>query len=234
MINLDFGSLATTQAVSTNNRLRAWNIYENVKFDGIEGPVTGTGQTGNEWKAYDFKFSCPEGIYVERIFEPTEKSIERRSFPNANGHDVEMPSDWERTRSFIAQLVAVYNPEGYKVLQENSSKIKSFEQMIALVSKLMEGCDTTTSLKLAGRNNNGTVYATLPRFVSINSKTHECYTSDNFVGDKVAFSAWELKQKNSYESAKPTEMTDTGVASLSEDTPVASNDEDIDSLLNGL
>lgn len=231
-LNLNFSSLETTKAVSTSSHLRAWNIYENVKFEGISDPITGTNSMGGEWKAYDFTFSCPEGSYSERIFEPTEKSIERRSFPNSNGHDVEMPSDWERTKLFVTHVIAVYNPKGFETLQQNANKLKTFDQFIALAKKLLENTEITTNLKLAGRNTGGTVYASLPKFAYV-AKDGDAKIRENFLGDKVTFTAWELQQKEAFEKVKPTDMPTVDSADNIVD-PEPANDEDINSLIAGL
>lgn len=229
---LNFGSLATTQASSSSNYLRPWNIYSDVKFVGVEGPVTGNTQNGGTWKAWDFKFSCPEGNYSERIFEPTEKSAERRKVQNANGHETELPSDFDRTMAFIAQVGNTFNPTGYKKLQEVSSKIQNFDQMIACIQKYIGTPDTTTNLKLAGKTNqSGTTYASLPTFVRINGKTGEVFTSDNFVGEKVAFSTWEKGKKEEYESAKPTTPVKKETKQDDLDlgtTPTKGSEDDID------
>jgi hypothetical protein len=85
-------------------------------------------------------------------------------------------------------------------------------------------------LLLAGRNNNGAVYAALPNFVRINSKTGEAYTSERFLGDALGFSAWELQQKKAYESAAPTAMKDSDSVPEVEKT----DDDDFNDLMNDL
>lgn len=227
---LNFGSLATTQTSSSSNYLRPWNIYSEVKFGGVEGPFSGTSAKGNSWTAYDFKFESKDGNYTERIFEPVEASTERRKVTNNQGHESELPSDFERTMAFLAQVGNVYNPEGFKKLQAASSKVSSFGQLIEVFKKCIGTPDTTTNLKLAGRNSNGTVYAGLPTFVRINGKTGEVFTSDNFLGDKVAFSSWELSKKAEYENAKPTTpKSDPALDSVSDVAePAAAEGDDID------
>lgn len=206
MSNFNFGSVATISTNTSSNRLRAWNIYNNVKFDGISEPLTGDTKDGGKWKAWDFTFSCPEGIYVERVFEPNEKSTERRVVTNSNGHESQLPSDFERILYFASQLVETFAPSKVEKYKEACAKIKTFDQFIQILQKVLDKSEVTTSLLLAGRNNNGTVYASLPTYVRINSKTNEPFTSERFVGDNLMFSAYELKQKEQYESAKPTNM----------------------------
>jgi hypothetical protein len=227
---LNFGNVASINTSAGGNYLRAWNIYDDVKFDGISEEVSGKRQDGGTWRAWDFTFSCPQGTYRERIFEPNEAGQERRKVKNANGHESEMPSDMERVLYFAAQLVDTYAHDKYDKYVAACAKISTFDQFIALLHKILDGSTKTSSLLLAGRNNNGTVYAALPNFVRVNSKTGEAYTSERFLGDNLGFSAWELQQKKEYDNAAPTAMKDTDSVPDVEKT----NDDDFDDLMNDL
>lgn len=203
---LNFGSAEIS--VSSSNRLRPWNIYEHVKFAGIEeSTVKGKQDPNAEYKVYDFKFSCPDGTYTERIFEPNEKSIERRKFPNAHGHESEVPSDFERIKAFAKLLVLTFNPAKKDAFEEACGKISTFADYIKILTKVLANSAVETKLKLAGRNSGGTVYAALPTFVRINSKTGECFISEPFIGDKVAWNPWEFSKKQAFENATPTNMS---------------------------
>lgn len=73
--------------------------------------------------------------------------------------------------------------------------------------------------------------AALPRFVAVN-KQGERFCCDNFLGDKLFFSAYEEGKRAEYFKAKPTTMpsetNDLGIDS----TPTESDDEvDFESLL---
>jgi hypothetical protein len=138
-----------------------------------------------------------------------------------------MPSDMERVLYFASQVVDTYAPDKYDKYVAACAKISTFDQFIALLHKVLDGTTKTSSLLLAGRNNAGTVYAALPNFVRVNSKTGEAYTAERFLGDNLGFSAWELGQKKIYEEARPTAMND----SKAEDVKSEENFDDIDSLL---
>jgi hypothetical protein len=224
---LNFGSVASIDTNAGGSYMRAWNIYNDVKFDGISEEVSGNRKDGGTWRAWDFTFSCPQGSYKERIFEPNEQGQERRKVKNANGHESEMPSDMERVLYFASQVVDTYAPDKYDKYVAACAKISTFDQFIALLHKVLDGTTKTSSLLLAGRNNAGTVYAALPNFVRVNSKTGEAYTAERFLGDNLGFSAWELGQKKIYEEARPTAMND----SKAEDVKSEENFDDIDSLL---
>jgi hypothetical protein len=224
---LNFGSVASINTNAGGSYLRAWNIYNDVKFDGISEEISGKRQDGGTWRAWDFTFSCPQGSYKERIFEPNGQGQERRTVKNANGHESEMPSDMERVLYFASQVVDTYAPDKYDKYVAACAKISTFDQFIALLHKVLDGTTKTSSLLLAGRNNAGTIYASLPNFVRVNSKTGEAYTAERFLGDNLGFSAWELGQKKIYEEARPTAMNDSKV----DDVKSEENFDDIDSLL---
>jgi hypothetical protein len=224
---LNFGSVASIDTNAGGSYMRAWNIYNDVKFDGISEEVSGNRKDGGTWRAWDFTFSCPQGSYKERIFEPNEQGQERRKVKNANGHESEMPSDMERVLYFASQVVDTYAPDKYDKYVAACAKISTFDQFIALLHKVLDGTTKTSSLLLAGRNNAGTIYAALPNFVRVNSKTGEAYTAERFLGDNLGFSAWELGQKKIYEEARPTAMNDSKV----DDVKSEENFDDIDSLL---
>ena len=231
MTNLSFGGLATASAQSTGGQfMRAYNIYEGVKLSEISDPITGKKQDGSDWKAYDFIFEDQNGAtYKERIFVPDgEAAVTRRDKPNGNG---QFPSDMERIQTFIAHVVGTLNPDGFKKLQVAAPKIKGFDELFAVVKKIMTGCTNTTKMKLGGRVNNGTVYASLPNFVNVN-KNGECYLSDNFLGENVAFSAWELGKKQEMEKATPTKM-ESSDSTLNVSEP-ESDDSNLDDLINSL
>lgn len=209
---LNFGTVSKVSTEVSGSFLRPWNIYTDVKFEGISDVVTGSKQSGGSWRAWDFTFTCPQGSYKERIFEPNEQGQERRMVANSNGHESPMPSDMERILYFAAQVVDTFAHDKYEKYVAACAKISTFDQFIALLHKVLDGSKVTTSLLLAGRKDkSGTIYAALPNFVRINSKTGEAFMSEKFLGDNLAFSPWELSQKKAYETAKPTKMEENDI-----------------------
>ena len=70
-MNFSFDGFSKISEPSSVSYLKPWNIYENVTFKGVSDPVSGNKSDGTTWKAWDFTFECKEGVYSERIFEPT-------------------------------------------------------------------------------------------------------------------------------------------------------------------
>lgn len=204
-------SISNVQAVSNSKkRLAPWGIYD-VEFKGCEvKEFKGKIDVTKTFKTLKTRFEGEDGYFEETIFFPKESDAVRQKYQNAQGHDYEVPSNWERTRTFIAQLASVLNPEGFKKMQEMSSKFKSFDDMCqALITILTPKIGTKTKLKLIGKTKqDGTVEAVLPKFVGVN-KEGQLFTSDNFVGNNLFFTPYEESRRAAFMNAKPTAMETT-------------------------
>lgn len=224
---MDFGSLAKTQAVSGSRRLKPWGIYP-VKFKGVEvRSINGKKDPSMTYKILTTKFEGESGYYNEDTFFPTEASAKRNTYTNKEGHEKEMPSGFEQTMTYIAQLAGVLNPEGFKKMQEVSSKFKSFDDVCkALKSILDSKVGTDCFIKLVGRNRDGHVQAALPNITALN-KDGEVFTSDNFISLKqeiLGFSEYEESQMKAVKEAKPTTMPSESKV----DTPAHGSEDDDD------
>lgn len=211
MATFSFGSIDKVQATAGGNRrLRPWDIYE-VKFVEARFEKFNGKKEENKDQVYEaltIRFENEDGYYEERVFNPGEKGTERYKNKGADGHEYESASPMERLRIFIAQLFAVLAPDKMPKMVEIAPKVTSFEQLCNAVIKLLEGAKgKTTHLKLTGRKDSQTNRYTpcLPKFAGVNKKG-ELFTADNFIGDKLFFSAYEEGQKKKYLEARPTNM----------------------------
>lgn len=230
----NFSTLATTQATSNvQQRLKPWGIYP-VKFSGARKEViSGKKDPGATYEILKVRFDGDEGYYEESIFYPKEGDDQRPTYTSKDGHEYQGASSFDRTMTFIAQVAEVLNPEGFKKMQAASSKFKSFDDVVTAFIKITDVAKgKETNLKLVGKTQNGNVVACLPRFVAIN-KNGEKFTCDNFIGDKLFFSAYEEGKKVEYEGAKPTDMNSMGLQTNSneDNKTVGSEDIDFESLL---
>lgn len=206
-------NISNTPAVSTSKkRLAPWNIYP-VTFNGCEiVEFDGKKDTTQHYKTLRVSFEGENGYYTETIFFPKESDGVRQKYQNSQGHEYETPSNWERTKTFIAQLATVLNPKGFEKMQEMSSKFKGFEDMCkALIAITDPKKGTKTNLKLVGRTKqDGTVEPVLPKFVVVN-KEGELFVSDNFIGENLYFTPYEEGKRAEFQNAKPTKMPDNDV-----------------------
>ena len=208
-MEMNFGSLATTQATSGNKRLKPWDIYP-VKFKGVEiREITGKKDPSMTYKILTTKFEGENGYYNEDTFFPTEASAKRNTYKNKEGHEKEMPSGFEQTMTYIAQLAGVLNLDGFKKMQAASSKFKSFDDVCkALDTILKPKIGTDCFIKIVGRNRDGHVQPAIPNITALN-KDGEVFTSDNFISLKkeiLGFTEYEEAQMQAFKNAKPTNM----------------------------
>ena len=235
MSEFNFGSLATTQATSNvQQRLKPWGIYP-VKFSGArKETIKGKKDPNAVYEILKGRFDGADGYYEESIFYPKDGDEKRPIRTSKEGHEYQGASSFDRTMTFIAQVAEVLNPEGFKKMQAASAKFRSFDDVVTAFIKITDSAKgKETNLKLVGRTQNGNVVASLPKFVAIN-KNGEKFTCDNFVGDKLFFSAYAESKKAEYVSAKPTNM-DSGenstIAKEVDGKAAGSEDIDFESLL---
>lgn len=202
-------------------RLKAWGIYD-VVFKGIE-LVKGKNKEGNEWKAMKIKFSGEEGIFEPLVFCPGEDGGERIT-GETGGKKWELPSALEQLQCSVAHVMANLAPEMMEKFSKAASGLaipEDFEKLVEIMNKaLAKAVNKQTKLKLIG-NNKG--YASLPNFVGIN-KEGEVYINNNWLGDTVAFSDYEVKKMNEQKNAKPTAVKDD----VDNTDDIAAGNEDLD------
>ena len=230
MSEFNFGSLATTQATSNvQQRLKPWGIYP-VKFSGArKETIKGKKDPNAVYEILKVRFDGADGYYEESIFYPKDGDEKCPIYTSKDGHEYQGASSFDRTMTFIAQVAEVLNPEGFKKMQAASAKFRSFDDVVTAFIKITDSAKgKETNLKLVGRTQNGNVVASLPKFVAIN-KNGEKFTCDNFVGDKLFFSAYEESKKSEYLNAKPTTMDSSENSTIANEVDgKAAGSEDID------
>lgn len=236
---LDFSINSSVSAVSNSvKQLAPYAIYdvkyeksEIVEFDGKKDP-------SQHFKVLRVRFSNTDGYYEETIFFPTPADGEPKEYERPDGTKQKFPSNWDRIKFFMAQVMTVLNPEGYKKFCEASSKFKDFEMMAKAFIKILEpAAGKETKLKLMGRTDeSGNVHAVLPKFLSY-SREGQLYVSSNFIGDRVFFSTYEEGLVQKFKNAKPTTMPELAADPLGMTTQVDNKAEkddviDLDGLLS--
>lgn len=212
MSNFNFGGLAETSFTNNGPQyLRPYNIYE-VNLTKIEKSSL-KGKDGTEYSVIAIEFKgCGDnsGVYNHNLFIPNKDSDFERRINETSG--TPYPSAFEQFQYTLMQLMQVINPKGADKIKENASKLKSMDQFVDLIIKGLTGrTDVKFFLKLVGRNQNGTTYATIPNACVLSKKaTSETKpTPLNFVSldrSMLAFSSYEDAQRKKYESATPTNM----------------------------
>ena len=181
-------------------RLKPWTISK-VSLKNVE-LKTGTSPEGRDWKAMQFTFEGENGIFEYKVFCPGEKGDERVT-GTTNGREWEMPSAMEQLQFAIAHICTALAPAEFEKLKGVELDLpKDFEKLTNAVKKVLaKAIGVETNIKLIG-NNKG--YADVPKFVNINKTSKEAYISDNWIGENLAFSAYQLQQMKKAKNSTPT------------------------------
>ena len=117
-MELNFNLSATPSVSTSKPRLKPYEIHRvklaEAKVETLKGILK-------------VRFENNEGYYEESIFFPKEGDDKRPTRQNKEGHEVESPSNFERTMSFIAQVGTVMNPTEFEKLK--GIPIKSFGEL---------------------------------------------------------------------------------------------------------
>lgn len=199
-------------------RLKPWTISK-VSLKNVE-LKTGTSSEGRDWKAMQFTFEGENGIFEYKVFCPGEKGDERVT-GTTNGREWEMPSAMEQLQFAIAHICTALAPAEFEKLKGVELDLpKDFEKLTNAVKKVLaKAIGVETNIKLIG-NNKG--YADVPKFVNINKTSKEAYISDNWIGENLAFSAYQLQQMKKAKNSTPTPAPDVDADTDSD------SDEDFD------
>lgn len=231
----NFGSIGDVKPTSSaQRRLAPWDIYP-VEFKGCKvEKVEGKKEPGTVYDILKVRFEGEDGYYEESIFFPKEQDAQRPVYTNKEGHEYEGASSFERTKTFIAQLITVIcGAEKFAKFAALSPKFKDFGQLCEALIKITDPeKGKKTNLKLVGRTRqDGTVEPALPKFVAVN-KQGELFTSDNFIGEKLFFSSYEEGKRKEFKNAKPTPSSDLNLGSDVEKSTDNSDMDEVD--LNSL
>ena len=201
----NFGISKESAIKTVRPQLKPWNIYD-VKFLGCEvREFAGKKDPSVAYKVLDIKFENEEGYFTVTKFFPKAGDDKRKEVNTKNGGKRELPSNFEELMNVVKQTAEVLTPEGFKKMSELSAKFKSFDDvakaLIAVTDKV-KGCET--KIKLVGRNRDNRVVAEIPNITSVFDG--ESKITDNYIGDKLFFSNYELDQRDAYLKAAPTDM----------------------------
>lgn len=229
-MNINFSINSNESSISSkrNTRLNPFEIHT-VTFDGAE-IKSGTSKAGNEFKLLQLAFSNKNGIAELTIFWPDlERDGVREVRTAKDGHEYETPSRWEQTKTVISQTLETLSPEGFKKMQELSSKFKTFDDMANVFAKLVNKCiGTEVDVKFNGYvNKQGYMQLTFPNIVGINKKG-ELFVSDNYIGHgNLGLSEYEMRKAKDLAETKPTKMSADPVMDENPETEKPIDDIDL-------
>lgn len=231
MESFSFDATAGASQSTTKPRLLGNNIYT-VKFDGCEiKDIQGVKDPTALYKVLSLKFSNDEGSYDHTVFEPKGDDYKRtdKEFTNKNGNIEKIPqaSNVESLMLFLKHIIDAVNPTVAKQIDSGEKKLgaKSWDELRNLISNILNaGKGAQTKIKLL-KNKAGE--ATFPGFFTAVNRDGKAYIRNNFVGEKVAFTAYEIDRIKNENTAKPTDAAtlDLGIEEKATDSGLDLNFE---------
>lgn len=204
-MELNFNLSAAPAVSSSLPRLKPYQIHR-VKLADIKvEQIKGKKDPDAVYDILKIRFENNEGYYEESVFFPKEGDNKRPTRQNKEGHEVEMPSSFERTMSLIAQVGTVLNPKEFEKMK--GIPFKSFGELCDGFIRIMKPVfGTETNLKLIGKTDKqGNFGPCLPYFLSLN-KQGEVWVSDNFIGENLFFSDYDIAQQKKISAKRPTDV----------------------------
>lgn len=227
MSMFSFDATAGASQSTAKPRLIGNDIYS-VKFDGCESKdITGVKDPTQLYKVLILKFSNDDGSFEHTIFEPKPDDFKRteKEFTNKNGNieKIPQPSNLESLMLLFKHAIDAINPTVAKVIDAGEKQLgaKTWDDMRVLISKILDaGKGVSVKIKLL-KNNKGE--ATFPGFFASVNRDGKAYIRNNFIGDKIAFTAYEVGRINTQATAKPSSTSNLDLGG----TPPSDNNLDL-------
>lgn len=221
-MSFSFDATAGASQSTSKNRLVGNSIY-NVTLDGCETQdITGVKDPSALYKVIKIKFSTEDGTYEHTVFEPRPDDFKRGeneiTNKNCNKEKIPQPSNVESMMLLFKHIIDAFVPEIAKQIdnKEKSLGAKSWDELRKLIVTILDkGKGRKCNIKLI-KDNKGE--AKFPGFFASISKDGTAYIRNNFIGEKVAFTAYEADKINKEASAKPTSAAEAVALFEAEDT----------------
>jgi len=210
-MDFSFSATANASQSTTKPKLDGNNIYT-VKFDGCElKDIAGVKDPTALYKQLILKFSNEDGVYEHTVWEPRPEDFNRREseIKNKDGkiEKIPQPSNVESMMLLFKHAIDSIAPTVGKQIdsKERNLGASNWDELRKLVTKILDsGKGTTTKIKLL--KNKKTGEATFPGFFAGLTREGLPYVKNNFIGDKVAFSTYELQNINNESNAAPARV----------------------------
>lgn len=212
------------------------NAIHTVKFDGCEVKnFEGKKDPTKTFKTLVLKFSNDDGQFESTTFEPTVNGYMGKSdfdrseseFKDKDGKINKIPqaSNVESMMLLFKHAIDALNPKvgaqiDNKEVELGAADWDGIRELIAQILKPAKGVETRIKLVT---NQKGE--PKIPSFFAAVNREGQAYIKNNFIGNKVAFTPYELKKITNESTAKPTDMDNDSI--LASDPGPGSDDLDL-------
>lgn len=213
MENFSFSTTAGASQSTTRPKLAGNDIYE-VKFEGCEiKDIQGVKDPTITYRQLVFKFANEDGVFEHTVWEPKSEDFTRKEneyTKDGKTNKITSPSNVESMMLFFKHVIDAVNPVVAQAIDKKEKTLTApdWNSLRNLVIKILDPVKgTKTSIKLL-KNKSGE--ATFPGYFTGLTKEGVAYVKNNFIGNKLAFSSYEVERMKNQSTSKPTEPSSFG------------------------
>lgn len=200
-------SQSTVKPKLEGNKIHTVKI-ESVDIDEFKG--TQEKNKGEIYRVLKINFGNEDGSYQHTIFEPRAEDFVRgeNEFTDKNGkkNKIPQPSNVESMMLLFKHTMDSFTPKIAAEIDSGKRQIAApdWDTLRKLVKKILDSVkDSETKIKLIKNKSGEGVF---PGFFAGLSREGVAYVKNNFIGDKVAFSAYEMKKIQDEANSAPNTM----------------------------
>lgn len=219
-MTFSFDQTAGNSQNTAKPRLEGNKIHEVTLRDCKIEDIKGVKDPSALYKVIKFNFDTPDGYYEHAVFEPKPDDFKRGESEftkDGKVNKIPQPSNVESMMMFFKHVIDGFIPKAAEQIDSGKKSLvaKDWEELRKLVVKItMMGEGVQNKIKLIKNKKGEGVF---PGFFTAVNREGSVYVRNNFIGEKVAFTPYEMKRMQNEAAARPTSMENGPSLDMPED-----------------
>lgn len=205
-------SFDTTAGASQSTKkpaLEGYKIHTVKLSDCKVEDIKGVKDPDVTYKVIKIVFNNEDGEYEHTVFEPKQADFERgksEGVKDGKAYNIPQPSNVETMMLLFKHIIDGFVPEWAEQIDSGKKSLvaKDWDQLRNLVVKILTvGKGRENNIKLIKNKKGEGVF---PGFFTALTREGQAYVKNNFIGQKVAFTTYEVQRAQNEKTASPTKM----------------------------
>lgn len=210
-MSFSFSETANSSQSSLGSALEGNKIHEVTFEEAVVEDITGKKDPNATYKVLKLKFKNNEGTYEHTVFEPNRERGDfdrgsREFVRDGKEQSIPTPSNVESMMLLFKHAIDAIRPETGKKIDTGEVELtaKNWNELRQLVAAILnKGKGAQTKIKLLIDNKG---YGRFPGFFTGINSEGKCYIRNNFIGNKLGFTPYEVSRMETVATAKPTDL----------------------------
>lgn len=214
-MSFSFNETAGASQSTVKPKLEGNKIHEVVLASCKTEDIVGVKDTSITYKVIKIEFENEEGIYQHTVFEPKGDdfvNLETEYTKDGRTNKIKQPSGVQSMMLLFKHMIDGFAPEIAEQIDSGKKSLvaKDWDDLRILVVKILGAAAAAkreNKIKLVKNKKGEGIF---PGYFASLNKEGKPYIKNNFVGQKVAFSAYEAQRMQNEANASPTNMNNSG------------------------